>query len=259
MNKTKWLLAALVVCSLLMSCGTDADYDDMDGETAEETESIDMANDGLGGDVPERGGSNTEEVQKLDVSHLGGMWLPDTVGETDYLEIRPDDSTFTLYGDYGQIDGWFGYDDADQTVYAYDTDGTGCVFEELEDGRIYFSMYGYFSPMYDGSDEEINIADYLTPIPELAGEYYLNGDLSASVFLVLDTEGNWTYFERADGDAEAYAVDSGYLIASDTEITTYYAYSTEYDGTSYRVFEFDKGILLWGEEGITFERTEGVG
>ena len=134
MNKTKWLLAALVVCSLLMSCGTDADYDDMDGETAEETESIDMANDGLGGDVPERGGSNTEEVQKLDVSHLGGMWLPDTVGETDYLEIRPDDSTFTLYGDYGQIDGWFGYDDTDQTVYAYDTDGTGCVFEELEDG-----------------------------------------------------------------------------------------------------------------------------
>ena len=89
--------------------------------------------------------------------------------------------------------------------------------------------------------------------------YYLNGDLSASVFLVLDTEGNWTYFERADGDAEAYAVDSGYLVASNTEITTYYAYSTEYDDTSYRVFEFDKGILLWGEEGITFERTEGVG
>lgn len=259
MNKAKWLLAALALCAMLLSCGTTADYDDMDGENMEETESIDMENDGLGGDVPERGGSNTEEVQKVDVSHLGGMWLPDTVGETDYLEIRPDDSTFTLYGDYGEIDGWFGYDDADQTVYAYDAEGTGCVFEELEDGRIYFSMYGYFSPMYDGSDGEDNLAAYLTPIEDLAGEYYLNGDLSANVFLHIDAEGGWAYLERADGDAEAYAVDSGYLVASDTEMTTYYAHSTEYDGISYRVFEFDSDTLLWGEEELLFAKTDSAG
>ena len=56
MNKAKWLLAALALCAMLLSCGTTADYDDMDGENMEETESIDMENDGLGGDVPERGG-----------------------------------------------------------------------------------------------------------------------------------------------------------------------------------------------------------
>ena len=60
MNKTKWLLTALVVCSLLMSCGMDADYDDMDGETAEETESIDMEHIGH-----EEEGGNKEGADRI--------------------------------------------------------------------------------------------------------------------------------------------------------------------------------------------------
>ena len=88
-------------------------------------------------------------------------------------------------------------------------------------------------------------------VSEFKGIWYYDGDLSAETYIVIDGNGNWSYYQRAPG-AEAAEMDYGTFSYSTDEVSTYYADSTLYDGVSYRVFEFDEDALVWGDEGVYY-------
>ena len=84
------------------------------------------------------------------------------------------------------------------------------------------------------------------------GIWYYDGDLSAEIYIVIDSNGNWSYYQRAPG-AEPAEMDYGTFSYSTDEVSTYYANSTLYDSVSYRVFEIDENSLAWGDEGVYYK------
>ena len=88
-------------------------------------------------------------------------------------------------------------------------------------------------------------------VSEFKGIWYYEGDLAAETYIVIDGQGNWSYYQRTPG-AEAAEMDHGFLGYSTSETSTYYADSTQYEGVSYRVFEFDEDALVWGDEGVYY-------
>lgn len=88
-------------------------------------------------------------------------------------------------------------------------------------------------------------------VSEFEGIWYYDGDLSAETYIVIDGNGNWSYYQRAPG-AEPAEMDCGVFTYSMDEVSTYYADSTMYDGVSYRVFEVDEDSLVWGDEGVYY-------
>ena len=81
-------------------------------------------------------------------------------------------------------------------------------------------------------------------VSEFEGVWYYDGDLSAEMYVVIDGNGDWSYYQRAPG-AEAAEMDHGIFTYSTDETSTYYADSTVYDGVSYKVFDFDSDMLIW--------------
>ena len=149
----------------------------------------------------------------------------------------------------------------------------------MEDGQLYSAAYGYFNYgegmeylwYEDGGglteDDEPDWNDRLDGAPdsywswdsdlcqrnvsEFEGIWYYDGDLSAETYIVIDGNGNWSYYQRAPG-AEPAEMDCGIFTYSMDEVSTYYADSTMYDGVSYRVFEVDEDSLVWGDEGVYY-------
>lgn len=95
---------------------------------------------------------------------------------------------------------------------------------------------------------------YQVEVSHFAGTWYLDGDPSADYFTI-DINGNWAYYERAAGNTAGVETDRGTFTYSDQEGSIYYANSSVLSGVSYRVFEFDTGILVWGDNGV-FELAE---
>lgn len=92
---------------------------------------------------------------------------------------------------------------------------------------------------------------YQRNVSEFEGIWYYDGDLAAETYIVIDDTGNWSYYQRAPG-AEAAEMDCGIFSYSTNEASVYYADSSMYDGVSYRVFEFDNDVLIWGDEGAYY-------
>ena len=163
------------------------------------------------------------------------------------------------------------------------------VRTELENGQLYHAEYGYFNygdgmeyiwyesgdgedassddvPEWngrldgDGSEDESGNGDeyyswdsslYQRNVSEFEGIWYYDGDLSAETYIVIDSDGNWSYYQRAPG-AEAAEMDYGSFTYSSDEASTYYADSWVYDDLSYKVFELDEDVLIWGDEGAYY-------
>ena len=138
-----------------------------------------------------------------------------------------------------------------------------------ESGEIYMGAYGYFVPTgapsnedADGDGEYVDYEDtgdsdgyyidddYHVDISSFEGCWYYDGDLSADRYILIDAYGEWFYYARNEGDAEASEIDCGDLRIAEGETSTYYADSDWYSNVSYRVFEFDTGVLTWDEEGF---------
>lgn len=156
--------------------------------------------------------------------------------------------------------------------YAYnDADDSGCQFNLDESGEIYMDAYGYFVPTgapsnedADGDGEYVDYEDtgdsdgyyidddYHVDISSFEGCWYYDGDLSADRYILIDAYGEWFYYARNEGDAEASEIDCGDLRIAEGETSTYYADSDWYSNVSYRVFEFDTGVLTWDEEGVFY-------
>ncbi len=250
MKRTDLLVVlALLLCLLGTACGTTSPQDD--------------PNEGLGGDLL------TEDTAN-DISGFEGIWLGAADNDYDYIEIDAD-GDWALYLSGDAVDtGFLRYEPEWEAVYAYSDRDDSSSLIALEDGQLYSAAYGYFDPgegmeqlwYEDGGrltedDETDGGQDAYWSwdsdlcqrnVSEFEGIWYYDGDLSAETYIVIDGEGSWSYYQRAPG-AEAAEMDYGVFSYSPDETSVYYAESSMYDGLSYRVFELDEDVLVWGDEG----------
>ena len=284
------LTLVLALCMSLIACGSDGksddnfsdDSDSFDGRVkdSEQIAAQDNLNEGLGGSL------NEDAVN--DFSEFEGIWLGEANNEYDSMEIDSE-GNWTLFLSGEVVDsGYLCYEPEWEAIYAYSNlDDSGSRIA-IEDGQLYSAAYGYFNYgegmenlLYeDGSrlteDDESDSSRDEVPewngrlsgesdtywswdselcqrnVSEFKGIWYYDGDLSAEIYIVIDSNGNWSYYQRAPG-AEPAEMDYGTFSYSTDEVSTYYANSTLYDSVSYRVFEIDENSLAWGDEGVYYK------
>ena len=261
------LLAAL--CLLFAGCAEQA------AEPDGSTQDVLNLNDGAD-EVPADDGLDDTADENYpaeeDLAAFAGTYTCRTQGaEWSDLEIY-DDGSWTLYGTDATRTGTLVYEEEYEMYYAYnDADDSGCQFNRDESGEIYMGAYGYFVPTGAPSNEDAGgdgeyvdyedtgdsgsyyiDDDYHVDISSFEGCWYYDGDLSADRYILIDAHGEWFYYARNEGDAEASEIDCGDLRIAEGETSTYYADSDWYSNVSYRVFEFDTGVLTWDEEGVFY-------
>ena len=194
----------------------------------------DDPNAGPGGDLP--------GLSEGDYSVFQGVWLCDTNDQFDFMDVNAD-GDWDLYSNGDVIDnGYFWYDPAECVTYVYSSND-----EDVDDGRVDL----------DGTQLDISTLGsfhYLgRSASEFQGVWYLDYDLSAERYITIDSDGEWSYYQRTPGDAEATEVDWGtFTFDMDVADGIYYANSMYDDVTSYPVLDFDDGILVWGDEGAYY-------
>ena len=250
-RKKAYLLAGLVLLLFLLytACG------DTEGQIAPQ----DDPNEGLGGDL-------TEDTVN-DFSGFEGIWLGEANNDYDSMEIDAE-GNWTLYLSGEVVDeGYLRYEPEWEAIYAYSNlDDSGSLIA-MEEGQLYSAAYGYFNYgdgmeylwYEDGGSPDGNPDSYWSwdsdlcqrNVSEFKGIWYYDGDLSSETYIVIDSNGNWSYYQRVP-DVEPAEMDCGVFTYSMDEVSTYYADSTMYDGVSYRVFEVDEDALVWGDEGVYY-------
>ena len=258
MKKTRITILLMLLSAMILlftACGGETEETVAIGNPQETLSPQDDPNEGLGGDL------NEDTVN--DFSGYEGIWLGDARNDYDYMEIDAE-GNWTLYiGEDAVADGFLRYEPEWESIYAYNNqDGSGGRFAIEDSGQLYISTYGYFNYgegmeniQYSSGGNEFyswNAELYQRNVSEFEGVWYYDGDLSADMFIVIDGDGNWSYYQRAPGDPEAEEMDHGIFTYSTDEASTYYAESTMYDGVSIRVFEFDDDVLVWGDEGAYY-------
>lgn len=290
LKKSLSLTLVLALCMSFIACGSDGksddnfsdDSDSFEGRVkdSEQIAAQDNPNEGLGG------GLNEDVVN--DFSEFEGIWLGEANNEYDSMEIDSE-GNWTLFLSGEVVDsGYLCYEPEWEAIYAYSNlDDSGSRIA-IEDAQLYSAAYGYFNYgegmenlLYeDGSrlteDDESDSSRDEVPewngrlsgesdiywswdselcqrnVSEFKGIWYYDGDLSAEIYIVIDSNGNWSYYQRAPG-AEPAEMDYGTFSYSTDEASTYYANSTLYDSVSYRVFEIDENSLAWGDEGVYYK------
>lgn len=227
---TSILLAlTLLLCLSLTACGGDAESTESADDSAGASEAD--PNEGLGGDVA--------GLSEDDYTIFQGFWLS-TEDQKDTLDIAADgDWTLTSCGevvDEGFL--WYIPDEglthfvADQ--YSDEFDG----YAEVDGDLLSISTLGdffYFS----------------RSISEFEGIWYLDGDLSAEIYLEIDSWGDWECYQRVPGEAEGELIDWGSLTYDMEDGGFYCAYSDYYEIT-YVVYDLSDGGLVWGDEGTFY-------
>ena len=282
LKKSLSLTLVLALCMSFIACGSDGksddnfsdDSDSFEGRVkdSEQIAAQDNPNEGLGG------GLNEDAVN--DFSEFEGIWLGEANNEYDSMEIDSE-GNWTLFLSGEVVDsGYLCYEPEWEAIYAYSNlDDSGSRIA-IEDGQVYCAAYVYFNYgvgmenlLYeDGSrlteDDESDSSRDEVPewngrlsgesdiywswdselcqrnVSEFKGIWYYDGDLSAEIYIVIDSNGNWSYYQRAPG-AEPAEMDYGTFSYSTDEVSTYYPKSTLYDSVSYRVFEIDENSLAW--------------
>lgn len=178
----------------------------------------------------------------------------------DWLILAPPDSGYFMF-----MDTKYNMETYDRRIAdCYDDDGKGDVAPDDGKGDVISDDDGKGDIIPDdGKGDVIGSRDknspnkdlYQVAVSEFSGTWYHDGDPSASTYVNIDRKGNWSYYERANGEAEATEMDHGTFTYSAKEASVYYANSSVYSNVSYRVFDFDDGILVWGDNG-TYERIE---
>ena len=280
-KRTAILMMMLSILVLLFTaCGEETEETAGMGDMEEMVSPQDDPNEGLGGDL------NEDTVN--DFSSFEGIWLGDSGNDYDYLEIDAE-GNWTLYLSGEVMDeGYLRYEPEWEAIYAYSNRDDSGSRIAMEEGQLYSAAYGYFNPgegmeylwYQDGGqltedDEPVSYVENGSGgsgnqnahpdsywswdsdlcqrnVSEFEGVWYYDGDLSAEMYVVIDGNGNWSYYQRAPG-AEAAEMDHGIFTYSTDETSTYYADSTVYDGVSYKVFDFDSDMLIWGDEGAYYK------
>ena len=171
-----------------------------------------------------------EERKLLDKAELPTYELHDTDWVISW--VAPSDFNGDNNGD---LQGYLSHSDMSESYIVWTwEEGEGSVYQPYD--SWFYDPIVVYGPEYD-------------PVNDFSGAWYLDGDLSATTCMVIDGYGNWSYYQRAPGDAEGTEMDygTGFTYSAD-ESGANYADSIMYDGVSYRVFDLDEGGLIWDED-----------
>ena len=273
-RKMSYLLAGLVLllCLLCTACGS----------TEEQTAPQDDPNEGLGGGLSEDTANDFSGFEGIWLGEANndydsmefdadGNWTLFLSGEAvgdGYLRYEPEWDAVYAYSSRDDSGSPIAMEDGQlySAAYGYFNPGEGMEYLWYEDGGG--SSNGQSLTEDDAPDpsgDEVpgwngrlngNPDSYWSwdselcqrNVSEFEGIWYLDGDLSAETYIVIDDSGNWSYYQRAPG-AEPAEMDCGTFSYSTSEASVYYADSTMYEGMSYRVFELDEDVLVWDSEG----------
>ena len=276
-RKMSYLLAGLVLllCLLCTACGS----------TEEQTAPQDDPNEGLGGGLSEDtandfsgfegiwlGEANNDyDSMEFDADGNWTLFLSGEAVDDGYLRYEPEWDAVYAYSSRDDSGSPIAMEDGQlySAAYGYFNPGEGMEYLWYEDGGG--SSNGQSLTEDDAPDpsgDEVpgwngrlngNPDSYWSwdselcqrNVSEFEGIWYLDGDLSAETYIVIDDSGNWSYYQRAPG-AEPAEMDCGTFSYSSDEGSTYYADSAMYDGVSYQVYELDADVLIWGDEGTYY-------
>lgn len=274
------LMMSLSLCFLCTACGGSA-------ESVKNVESSaihpkDDPGEDLGDDFTEPNedignGDAVNEDTVNECSLYEGLWLSEITDEYDYLEFDADGNWQLYYCGSVMDEGYLWYDVELDTTFVYSYLGSAIEGNPavLDGEQLYITDLGHFSlivsdddphddddPNEDDDPNDINNNGngyynwnselHQRNVSEFEGVWYYDEDLSATTYLIIDDSGNWSYYQRTSGDAEGTEMDYGTFSYSTNEDSVYYADSAVYDDLSILVFEFDEGILIWGDEGAYY-------
>lgn len=241
-KKMPYVLAGilLMISLMCMACGSTQEataLPDDANESIQDEEDEDLQNDpndGLGGDL------NEDTVN--DFSGFEGIWLGEANNDYDYMEFDSE-GNWTLYLSGEVMDeGYLRYEPEWEAIYAYSNRDDSGSRIAMEEGQLYSAAYGYFNPgegmeylwYKDGGEftEDDEPVAYVENgsggsgnqnahpdsywswdsdlcqrnVSEFEGVWYYDGDLSAEMYVVIDGNGDWSYYQRTPG-AEAAEMD----------------------------------------------------
>lgn len=248
---------ALVLCMSLTACGGDS-------KSAERTENEESSTISPLNDPSEGLGDIVNEETPYDFSMYSGVWIPNE-------EDDPDNPMYIQLADDGLWELYIGGELRDKGCLLYEAE-SDCVYVDgvrdstIEGGQVtwegdqmYITTLGSFTHVV--SEENNSYEDYNedsevfhNPVSMFEGTWYFDNDPAATMFIVIDGEGNWSYYQRAPGDPEATEMDYGTLSYNEEEYGAYYADSAMYDGLRLRMYDQDEGVIVWNED--TFYRME---
>ncbi len=228
------LLLALVLCLMLTACGGD---DGGDGNN----------------DVPDTPDTIEDLVKDsalmADLYVYGGAWAGED-GSTMLVANSEggDEVRFALYdaGEELTASGFIqSVPEYDYDYFYNEHDGVAYRCWSDEVGALHVAYLGTFSKMLGDAQGE-NIGD--TGYEALEGVWYLDGEAGAASCIEIDQFGNWTLYERVDGDGDMTEVDYGTLDVNPEDEGQYYATSTAFDDVVYDLTVVDDSVMYWGGE-----------
>ena len=278
-NTTRFLLVLMMLLSLCFLCTACGGSD----ESVENSKSPESSSSTISPQKnPNEGrGDIISEITADEAGLYKGFWLG-TAGNQYDIGID-EDGNWQLYSNGDVIDdGYLLYDTEGDTtyIYSYQTGAADGGWLELDGQQLYITTIGYFDysgewdgegrgdiinngnggsgnrePGYYSWDSELCQRN----VSEFEGVWYLNGDPSEGLYIIIDDDGNWGYFQCAPGGGEATEMDHGVLTYSADEVSTYYANSSMYADLAFRVFELDEGIIIWNDDETYYRIEEGRG
>ena len=236
-NRKKYvsLVMALVLCLMLTACGGGDDGGDGNNDVPDTPDTIeDLVKD---------------SALMADLYVYGGAWAGED-GSTMLVATSEggDEVRFALYdaGEELTASGFI------QSVPEYDYDyfyneHDGVAYRSWSDevGALHVAYLGTFSKMLGDAPGE-NIGD--TGYEALEGVWYLDGEAGAASCIEIDQFGNWTLYERVDGDGDMTEVDYGTLDVNPGDEGQYYATSTAFDDVVYDLTVVGDSVMYWGGE-----------
>lgn len=264
-NRKKWFLAlAVLLCLSLAACGSDSGENNDGGDTgstisvtgysepAEENNGNELENAEAPGSFE---GLVKDSMLLPDENSYLGTWLGENQSELIVERNEAGDEVrFSLYdsGDDVTASGFL------QDVLEYGAD----YFYNEHDGMAYRSRFadsgtleidslGAFTKVSgDAPGENVGDSDY----EFLAGAWYLDADANAASILEIDELGNWTLFERPDGDGDPTEVDMGTILPNPDGEGTYAAASAVFDDVIYDMTVVDSDVMYWGGENDYYQK-----
>ena len=231
------LVMALVLCLMLTACGGGDDGGDGNNDVPDTPDTIeDLVKD---------------SALMADLYVYGGAWAGED-GSTMLVATSEggDEVRFALYdaGEELTASGFIqSVPEYDYDYFYNEHDGVAYRCWSDEVGALHVAYLGTFSKMLGDAPGE-NIGD--TGYEALEGVWYLDGEAGAASCIEIDQFGNWTLYERVDGDGDGdmTEVDYGTLDVNPGDEGQYYATSTAFDDVVYDLTVVGDSVMYWGGE-----------
>ena len=82
----------------------------------------------------------------------------------------------------------------------------------------------------------------------------MDAEPDAASIIEIDEYGNWTLYERPEGDGDPTSVDWGTIEVNYDGEDQYYAVSTAYEDVVYDMTVIDGDVMYWGGENDYYQK-----